>query len=72
MIHFTVSNLVLLQRFTGLCSRIYVYVYLLKESNIIRQPVAKVTPKYNNLSRNNVLPKDQGDLDETKYIKSHT
>lgn len=29
MIHFTVSNLVILvQRFTGLCSKIYVYVYL--------------------------------------------
>lgn len=45
MIHFTVSNLVLVQRFTGLCSKIYVYVYLYakrergkkreKESNII-------------------------------------
>lgn len=28
MIHFTVSNFVLVQRFTGLCSKIYVYVYL--------------------------------------------
>lgn len=27
MIHFTVSNHVLVQRFTGLCSKIYMYMY---------------------------------------------
>lgn len=37
MIHFTVSNLVLVQRFTGLCSKIYVYMYTYTKTEVERE-----------------------------------
>lgn len=67
MIHFTVSNLVLLQRFTGLCSRIYVYVYLLKELfGCLWQIIPSIIRIY---SRHNVLLNDEKNL--TNEIIKH-